>query len=238
MDEWVRLYDDAEGQLEALAVELRASHLSALGVTVQRALVGRLDSVGQDVARLDNLTWDMEQDPTAHPMEVAELERRQGLLANLNMFLANVRALNTGNTGGAVHRTELLDGVGISSLGLGAGADTSSSQESTLQQQTEEQDERLDLIGEGLERLKGMSFDINYELESQVSLLAEIDGRTDSADRNMRANIRSVESVHRSSYESWCSLGVMLILLQVIVVLLAIDLPCVNVCSDRRSLPP
>jgi hypothetical protein len=227
MDEWVRLFNEAEGQLEALAIDSRVG-ASRMGnsrkATGRQTLAERLDYVGRDVAVLETLTRDMERDPISYHIGTDELERRQGLLANLKIFLENVCALNTGV---AAQRVELFDRAEeIEKGGLTVGGGEHSEEKLLQQEEEEDQDEKLDIIGEGLERLKGMSYDINHELEMHASLLQEIDANVDSADNNMRANIHGVESMNRSSNSSLCSLSIMAVLFAVIVVLLAIDLPC------------
>jgi hypothetical protein len=227
MDEWERLFNEAEGQLEALAIDSRvgASNFEkSRRATGNESIAGRLVKVGRDVAVLETLTRDIERDPISYHIGTDELERRLGMLANLKIFLENVCALSTGV---ALQRVELFDRAEETEIGgptVGGGAHN---EEKLLQQEEEEdQDEKLDIIGEGLERLKGMSYDINYELEMHASLLQEIDANVDSANHNMRANIHGVESMNRSSNSSRCSLSLMAVLFAVIVVLLSIDLPC------------
>ena len=219
------MFDEAERELEALAVESRHQ----AGVKEKQVLLTRVEGVVAGVSCLSQMLVDMERDPGAQGIGTDELRRRQGLLSNLQLFLENVRELvsrRSDSARGALFGVASSEGRGDVSRG---GSETLSNEELLMQsrRQIEDQDEKLDLIGEGLSRLKGMGYEINSELDLHASLLGEIDVAVDRADTNMRANIRGIETVHRSSTESCCPLGIMALLLAVIVILVGVELPCV-----------
>lgn len=84
-----------------------------------------------------------------------------------------------------------------------------------VEENYQEQDEMLDEIGRGLEELKHISVDMNKHLKLQEQMIADVDEKMDTVNRDMKtANARLHDIFEESGGMSrWCPMIVCLILL-------------------------
>ena len=87
----------------------------------------------------------------------------------------------------------------------------------------EEQDKVLDLLGQSVSRTKQIAYAIGNETDEQLSLLEDIDAKTDKTSKKLRNAKRKVERVELNSSTKalWCVI-IFLILALIAVVVLAI----------------
>lgn len=78
-----------------------------------------------------------------------------------------------------------------------------------------EQDEMLDEIGRGLEELKAISLDMNKHLKLQEQMIADVDEKMDTVNREMKTANERLQDIFEESggMSRWCPMLICLILL-------------------------
>lgn len=159
-----------------------------------------------------------------------EVVRRHALMSNMADFVDNIKSL----LGGRNVRANLLHSrpdsppenktmtiFQLSNMELAA----------QQEQQLLEQDEKLDLLDDGVQVLKALSRDINLELDIHASLLEDLDRAVDKSQYNMKRNIEGVESLYqKGDGTSFCPLAVIFGLLSFIVYLMSTNVACTLSC--------
>jgi len=96
---------------------------------------------------------------------------------------------------------------------------------SRQQEQTSRQDEKLEIILDGVKNLKDMSHGMNQELGRHMQLTDEITPALERTDGRIRQNIGRIGDIEEKS-TGCCPLLTMILLLIVIVFLLSSNAPC------------
>lgn len=212
-DVWLDLFKVTERDLEITVVAMRGTTVSAKD---KQKAIRRLDQCGENIKQLTHLLQKLGDEPL-QPVGMGELQRRRGLLANLRGFLENARGLTS--PGHSALRNNFFE----------ASEEMSStrSQESVElfsanERKSEEQDETLDIIDDGLQKLKAMSHDLNSELDLHINLLQDLDESVEVSNRRMLSTARRVEQFSGDGSENNCCTIVTMTALCGLIILLAL----------------
>jgi len=235
-NEWLLIYERTDEALAGVATDYRnyfnstqsTSSSETQTTKERRILQRRVTQCRTDVTKLERMLTNMEAQPLAYKIGEGELTRRRGLLANLKTRLTTVDDLASGKT--TSKKKELLGGYGglnsenfVESEEIKRMSNRDMAQQQ--QQQFQRQDEQLEVVLDGVTKLKHMGQDINTELDLHKHLLSDLDEAIDHTDEKLRINTQRVESVNEKA-GGCCGMITMVILLVLIIVLLSSNMAC------------
>jgi uncharacterized coiled-coil protein SlyX len=225
--DWLSLFKTTERELESIVIAARGMKKGgAASVKDKRTSIKRFEECGASVSRLSALLENAEDDES-QPIGLGELQRRRGQLANLKGFLENTRTLlkESGNSGNP--RADLFQGpVETSSTRTQDFGGSSVELLSLNEQKLAEQDKTLDVIDDGLQRLKAMSHNLNSELDLHITLLQDLDESVEASNRRMVQTARRVDAFSDGGTENNCGPIVMGVLCGVMVLFSITDVAC------------
>jgi hypothetical protein len=197
----------------------------------QRNALRAFETAKDNVQRLDKALGRMEASPLSYRIGEGELKRRRGMMARLQQQITAISdILQHGPTMASAAR-------GKKSVRIEETEQTRAmaNQELLLEQRAKvaEQDEKLDGVLSGLQKIKQQSYDIHAELDLHAGLLDDLNQTVDSTDARVVNNTRVIEDVSEREGSGWCFMCTMLILLILIVLLASTNWACHIFNNDK-----
>eukprot|EP00462_Mataza_sp_D1_P017249 CAMPEP_0175155726 /NCGR_PEP_ID=MMETSP0087-20121206/21163_1 /TAXON_ID=136419 /ORGANISM="Unknown Unknown, Strain D1" /LENGTH=236 /DNA_ID=CAMNT_0016442969 /DNA_START=39 /DNA_END=749 /DNA_ORIENTATION=- len=230
---WMDIFEATRSDLERVHGDMKRLEGDNSNIRQKRNLAKKLTSARDNLTKLQRQLLQMEANPSGFGIGVGELERRRGLLAELQSLQkqadASINDRSNSNVSFATRR---------------AGGKAAKETEETMymtdqalvqeQKQTiEQQDEKLDVLADGLTKLKYMGQDINAELGLHERLLDDIENAVEKTDARIQSNTKGVEEIQMKSKSNCCIFIVMVLLLAIIVFLIASPSTLESVCKKK-----
>jgi chromosome segregation ATPase len=214
---WLDDYDQTNTDVHALMAEVREKESqNALNSKEKRILNRKLSELQNTASQLEHSLAAMEAAPTPYKILIGELNQRRGMMGKLKDNIKAVEDLLSGQ------RSQLLSGGKKREYtDTEATRDLSNSDLLIQQQQVlSRQDEHLDVILDGVSKLKVMSQDIGGELDLHQTLLDDLGNALDSTDTRLVQSTLKVQDIQEK--EASCAPLCIIILLAVVIVALLI----------------
>lgn len=202
-DAWLRSFKKLESKLEGLTIEIR--HYKKSGdIKIKRNIDTVLEEVPAHVLTLEDNLRDGD-------LAASECGRREGMLGNLRAFVDNIDGLYKESKVEARNARNARSGKGGSNSSKPRETETTKQYDNHCllkQQQIElgNQDDQLDLVAEGVAKLKGLSHGLTQELDLHDRLLSDMDERMAHTELNIKKQTKTTDTlVKNRQKESSCA---------------------------------
>ncbi|EKU20516.1 hypothetical protein NGA_0569400 [Nannochloropsis gaditana CCMP526] len=209
--EWTEEY----GRVKTSAIDLRASFATPSSSSSNPS-TQQLANLEQSVDKLDYRLGTMEQNPGQFGISQSDVVRRRELVKGLRHQLSLLGTSSHG-TNGLVTGTTRDGSAASGGGGVPGGLRTLAQQRREI---IHEQDELLEDLGKGVDRLKMQGLVIRDETGIHHKLLEDIDGDVEAAASSLRMEARHAQRIREQS--TVCRLYICIAILLIILVLLLV----------------
>lgn len=176
---------------------LQWSNSGTGSVRAKRNMMKRVQKAKESVSKLSAYLARMEKEPQAFGVGEGEIQRRKGRLAQLNTAVHNIDEVVQERTSTA--KAGLFEGHKKITVKETDETALLSNQQlhATQKDRLSDQDEKLDMIYDGVTKLKIMTQDINQELGLHENLLKDLDEAVERTDTKLQGTEKAVDYVDK-----------------------------------------